>query len=489
MSHLILTRDDSANIKFGTDGWRGKIGFDFNYYNLKIATAAACQELFYQYFKFVKNKKILIGYDRRFMARDFAKSMIPIVKGCGLEPFLADTYVTTPACSLYVKEFTFLGALIITASHNPYDWLGLKIKSYKGCSVDEAFTKEVQNRIKLSNSVEQIYFDYKTVKVKEFHLKTIKSRFNTQLIVSRLKAMKLEVYIDAMHGASAKCIDTLFSDCSINVFKGIRENEDPYFGGNPPEPLISYLDELRNTLNQNSSEITKTIGIIFDGDGDRIAVIDEQGRYCSSQTLLPFFINYLDRKNKNTYPVLKTVSCSDVINKIADYQKRTVIELPVGFKHIAKRMIENNVLIGGEESGGIGFGEFLPERDALYSAMTLLSAIAEDSKYLSDSLDEIQQKFGPSYYDRIDIKLKYLSDTNLLESYIIRNLPQEISGYKITDVSKLDGIKVRIMDNYWILFRFSGTEPLLRLYCEAFSEDILKSTLDWGRKFINQIIS
>ena len=483
-----MDKDDFQTIKFGTDGWRGIIGYDFNHYNLKIAVAASCQELFYQYFEHVKSKKILIGYDRRFMASDFAKSIIPVVFGCGLEPVISQTYVTTPACSLYVRDYNFLGALIITASHNPYNWLGLKIKSFRGCSVDEDFTKEVQNRIKLTKNIEEISSKYKSVDVKAYHLEIIKSKFNIEFITSNLRAMNLSIFIDSMHGATAKSINTLFNSKSSNLIKGIRENQDPYFGGNPPEPLIDYLYDLQKTLKENSSNKIKTLGIIFDGDGDRIALIDEKGRYCSSQMLLPYLVNYLGKKDNNDYPVLKTVSGSDIINKISEHQNRRVIELPVGFKHIAKKMINDNVLLGGEESGGIGFGQFLPERDALYSAMMLLQAIAEESKYFSDSLDEIQKRFGPSYYDRIDIKLSNFSDRNMLESFIVGNLPEAIYGYKIVNVSELDGIKVRMRDNYWVLFRFSGTEPLLRIYCEAFSKEYLKDTLDWSRKFINKRI-
>ncbi len=483
-----MDKDDFQTIKFGTDGWRGIIGYDFNHYNLKIAVAASCQELFYQYFEYVKSKKILIGYDRRFMASDFAKSIIPVVFGCGLEPVISQTYVTTPACSLYVRDYNFLGALIITASHNPYNWLGLKIKSFRGCSVDEDFTKEVQNRIKLTKNIEEISSKYKSIDVKAYHLEIIKSKFNIEFITSNLRAMNLSIFIDAMHGATAKSINTLFNSKSSNLIKGIRENQDPYFGGNPPEPLIDYIYDLQKTLKENSSNKIKTLGIIFDGDGDRIALIDEKGRYCSSQMLLPYLVNYLGKKDNNDYPVLKTVSGSDIINKISEHQNRRVIELPVGFKHIAKKMINDNVLLGGEESGGIGFGQFLPERDALYSAMMLLQAIAEESKYFSDSLDEIQKRFGPSYYDRIDIKLSNFSDRNMLESFIVGNLPEAIYGYKIINVSELDGIKVRMRDNYWVLFRFSGTEPLLRIYCEAFSKEYLKDTLDWSRKFINKRI-
>tara|TARA_Y100001968_G_scaffold38615_1_gene29475 strand:+ start:15473 stop:16927 length:1455 start_codon:yes stop_codon:yes gene_type:complete len=477
------------DINFGTDGWRGIIGIDFNLQNLSKVVAAACQELNYQYFDFVKTKKILIGYDRRFMASEYADEIIPVVLGSGFEPVKTSTYVTTPSCSLYAREFNFLGALIITASHNPYNWLGLKIKSFQGCSVDESFTIKVQQRIKLGNKVKTLQGHYEKVNVKEFHLEKIKSQFNIQFILDKLNAMNIKVFIDSMHGSSAKSIQKLFNNRENNIVQGIRENRDPYFGGNPPEPLFKYLDYLIQVLKENSKDGNKTLGIIFDGDGDRIAVIDELGRYCSTQLLLPYFINYLGNKNNNYFPVLKTVSGSDIIKKISEQQNREVFELPVGFKYIAEKMIKENIFIGGEESGGVGFGSYLPERDALYAAMILLNGIADQSKYLYQSLDEIDEKYGPSVYDRVDMKFTNELEKSNLRKYITENIPKKICGKEVINISTIDGIKLRISDNYWILFRFSGTEPLLRLYCEAPTEKLLDKTLLWCKDFIkNKVI-
>ena len=475
-------------INFGTDGWRGIIGIDFNLENLNRVVSASCQELNYQYFEQVQTKKILIGYDRRFMASQFADLIIPVVLGCGFEPVLTSSYVTTPSCSLYVREFNFLGALVITASHNPFNWLGLKIKSFQGCSVDESFTKKVQERISLGNNVESRNGSYEKVNVKNYHLETIKSQFDTDYILAKLKEMDIRVFIDCMHGSAANSIKRLFSNTEQTVVKEIRENRDPYFGDNPPEPLFNYLDYLINVLKENSKNGNKTLGIIFDGDGDRIAVIDEQGRYCSTQVLLPYFIDYLGNKNDNCFPVLKTVSGSDLIKKISEKQKRDIFELPVGFKYIAEKMINENIFIGGEESGGVGFGSFLPERDALYAAMVLLNGIADQSKYLYQSLDEIQATFGPSFYDRVDMKFINEREKGDLEKYITENIPKTILGNKVINISTIDGIKLRLGDNYWILFRFSGTEPLLRIYCEASTRNLLDETLDWCSDFIKNIV-
>ncbi len=482
-----MSSNELDEIKFGTDGWRGIIGFDFNVSNLSRVVVASCQELYYQYFEETNSKKILIGYDRRFMANEFAKEVASYVKGCGFEPILSSSYVPTPSCSLYAKKFMFLGCLVITASHNPYNWLGLKIKSFKGCSVDESFTKEVEKRLLLGNSIERMEGAYEKVDIKNFYLDQIKSNFNIDFIANNLKKMNLHIFVDSMHGSAANCLSQIFEGCDSKNFTEIRADYDPLFGGNPPEPLLKYLDNLTETLTRNSKKGIKTLGIIFDGDGDRIAVIDEKGRFCSTQVLLPFFISYLGEKNKNLYPVLKTVSGSDIISNITKNQNREVVELPVGFKYIAKKMIKEKIFIGGEESGGVGFGDFMPERDALYAAMILLNGIAEKSKYLYETLDQIQEKFGPSFYRRIDIKLANQSEKEILEKYIKNNIPVKICGYKVKNISNIDGIKLRIDNNFWLLLRFSGTEPLLRLYCEAKSEHDLNEVLDWSQKYINKV--
>ena len=482
-----MSSNELDEIKFGTDGWRGIIGFDFNLSNLSRVVVASCQELYYQYFEETNSKKILIGYDRRFMANEFAKEIASFVKGCGFEPILSTSYVPTPSCSLYAKKFMFLGCLVITASHNPYNWLGLKIKSFKGCSVDESFTKEVEKRLLLGNSIERLEGAYEKVDIKKFHLDQIKSNFNIDFIANNLKKMNLHIFVDSMHGSAANCLSQIFEGYDSKIFTEIRADYDPLFGGNPPEPLLKYLDNLTETLTRTSKSGIKTLGIIFDGDGDRIAVIDEKGRFCSTQVLLPFFISYLGEKNKNLYPVLKTVSGSDIISNIAKNQDREVFELPVGFKYIAKKMIKEKIFIGGEESGGVGFGDFMPERDALYAAMILLNGIAEKSKYLYETLDQIQENFGPSFYRRIDLKFPNQSEKEILEKYIKNNIPSKICGYSIKSVSNIDGIKLRMDNNFWLLFRFSGTEPLLRLYCEAKSENDLNEVLEWSQKYINKV--
>ena len=208
-----MSSDTLNNIKFGTDGWRGIIGFDFNLSNLSKVVVASCQELHYQYFKETNSKKILIGYDRRFMAKEFAEEIASFVKGCGFEPVLSNSFAPTPSYSLYTKKFMFLGCLVITASHNPYNWLGLKIKSFKGCSVDESFTRAVEKRLILGNSIERSYLPYEKVDIKKFHLDQIKSNFNVDFIVNNLKKMKLHIFIDFKTEKPEKRREYFFVNC------------------------------------------------------------------------------------------------------------------------------------------------------------------------------------------------------------------------------------------------------------------------------------
>ena len=218
-----MSADKLKKIKFGTDGWRGIIGFDFNLSNLSRVVVASCQQLYYQYYKEVNSKKILIGYDRRFMASKFAKQIVPIIRGCGFEPILSSSYVTTPSCSFYVKRMKCLGALVITASHNPYNWLGLKIKSFNGCSVDKSFTSEIEKRLTWRMCLRKRREHIQIADVKNFIWIKLKSLFDIEFIANRLKKMNMQVFVDSMHGSASRCISEIFDSCNLEVITGIRK--------------------------------------------------------------------------------------------------------------------------------------------------------------------------------------------------------------------------------------------------------------------------
>ena len=264
----------------------------------------------------------------------------------------------------------------------------------------------------------------------------------------------------------------------------IRSERDPLFGGHPPEPLAPYLTQLITAVQASHAAGTPAVGLVFDGDGDRIAAVDETGRFCSTQLLMPLLIDHLARARQLPGTVVKTVSGSDLMRLVAEGLGREVLELPVGFKYIAAEMLAGEVLIGGEESGGVGFGMHLPERDALFAAMLVLEALVEGRKPLGARLDDLQQRHGgASHYDRLDLRLADMEARRRLETLRADAPPAEVAGSPVQSVISTDGIKLRLGPSHWLMLRFSGTEPLLRLYCEAPDAARVNAVLSWARRF------
>ena len=473
-------------IKFGTDGWRGILGDDFTVDNLKTVSIAAAQELHYRSKK-DRKKQIIVGYDRRFLAKEMAEVVASAIRGCGLQPLMSDQPVPTPACSLAALQLNCLGALIVTASHNPPEWLGLKIKGPEGGSVDESFTESVQRRLLVGGITAPIKARNKLFNCRSNHLNTIKEKFDIKNIISTLKDLKLKIFVDPMHGSASNCISDLFGEDGKGLIHEIRTNEDPLFGGNPPEPVEKYLSAIIQKVCECSSANEKVMGLIFDGDGDRLAAVDEFGRYCSTQLLMPLLIDHMAKSKKEKGCVIKTVSCCDLMSSIATNYGLEVLEKPVGFKYIAKEFAVRDVLIGGEESGGIGFGGHIPERDGIYTALVILEAIAQDKTLLGAKLNSLQEKFGSVNYERMDLKLANSKFKEKIEYELINNPPTQIGDYIIREISLIDGVKLRIDDNFWIMFRFSGTEPLLRIYCETPDKNEIKKSLLWAEEYILNI--
>jgi len=303
-------------------------------------------------------------------------------------------------------------------------------------------------------------------------------------LVTGLKAMNLRVIVDPMHGSAAGCVSDLLGPEASELVEEIRTNRDPLFGGHPPEPLAPYLSDLITAVQQSTATGTPAVGLVFDGDGDRIAAVDENGRFCSTQLLMPLLIDHLARARQLPGTVVKTVSGSDLMRLVAEAQGRDVLELAVGFKYIASEMLAGDVLIGGEESGGVGFGMHLPERDALFAAMLVLEALVEGGQPLGSRLDALQRQHGgASHYDRLDLRLQDMEARRRLETLLASSTPQEVAGVAVSGVDTTDGIKLRMGASHWLMLRFSGTEPLLRLYCEAPDPDRVGAVLAWAKRY------
>ncbi len=474
----------SSPIRFGTDGWRGVLGVDVTIERLLLVASAAAQELLFRAPKDLNSKTIVIGFDRRFLAPELAQSIACAVRGCGLEPLLAKTAVTTPACSWAVLQKKALGALVITASHNPPEWIGLKIKGPFGGSVDSEFTYAVEQRLFAGGISQPEEGKLEVFDVRKNHLDGLRNKVNVNEIFSGIESIGLKVIVDPMHGSAAGCLGELIGIRENAHFEEIRSERDPLFGGNPPEPLAPYLEKLISAVKDSRRKGKPALGIVFDGDGDRIAAIDEFGNYCSTQLLIPLLIDHLARVRELPGGVVKTVSGSDLMSLVAENLGREVLEMPVGFKYISSEMLNSSVLLGGEESGGIGFGIHIPERDALFAALLLLEAIAFGGQPLGARLKDLKEQFGDSCFDRLDLHLENMSSRNRLENLLKENPPNAIAGIPVKEVIRIDGLKLRLGASHWLMMRFSGTEPLLRIYCEAPNIEKLNNSLQWAKELI-----
>ena len=473
-----------APIQFGTDGWRGVLGVDITVERLLPVATAAAQELAHRAPEGLDSRTVVIGYDRRFLAPELAEAIAAAVRGCELEPLLTDTAVPTPACSWAVVERQALGALVITASHNPPEWLGLKIKGPFGGSVEGDFTAAVERRLDAGGITIPIQAEVARFPGREEHLNGLRRKLDLAPIMAGLKAMKLKVIVDPMHGSAAGCVSDLFGPAGAGWIEEIRSERDPLFGGHPPEPLAPYLQQLIAAVRASTAAGTPAVGLVFDGDGDRIAAIDETGRFCSTQLLMPLLIDHLARARALPGSIVKTVSGSDLMRLVAEAQGRDVLELAVGFKYIAAEMLTGEVLIGGEESGGVGFGMHLPERDALYAAVLVLEALVEGGQPLGARLTALQdQHGGASHYDRLDLRLANMEARQRLEQILAKATPKAVAGEAVHEVIRTDGIKLRMGPSHWLMLRFSGTEPLLRLYCEGPDPDRVQAVLAWAQHF------
>lgn len=474
----------TSPVKFGTDGWRGLIAADFTFERLARVAPIAAQVLAETYGD-THSQTIVVGYDRRFLAEQFAQTTAEVVSAIGFNVLLADTYAPTPALSWVAHQQTALGALVITASHNPGTYSGLKIKGAFGGSVPPAVTQQVEALLaqEFIPTAAPTPGAIQTFNPWSSYCEALRSKVDVELISQAISCGKLTVFADVMHGAAAGGLTQLLG---LSI-KELNRDRDPLFGGGAPEPLPRYLGSLFQTIKNHYSSKANTlsVGLVFDGDSDRIAAVDSQGNFLSPQVLIPILIEHLAARRSFSGEVIKTISGSELIPRVAALYHLPVFETPIGYKYIADRMLENHdVLLGGEESGGIGYGNHIPERDGLLSGLYLLEAVAQSGKDLSELYQDLQVKTAyASFYDRLDLPLASMEvRAKLLEQLEAQPLT-EVAGVSVVDCLTQDGYKFRLSDQSWLLIRFSGTEPVLRLYCEAATQERVEQTLNWAKNW------
>ncbi len=472
-------------IKFGTDGWRGVIAEDFTFENVELVSNV-CADQFLE--DLDKNKKlnnlVFIGYDRRFLGREFAERAALIFSEKGLNVSLYNKDVPTPMVSFDVKKQNAVSGIVITASHNPPNFSGFKIKLPDGCSASKSYTDLIEKRlsnISVEVDVKAGFKPASTIDPSKDYSGFIKKTID----LDKLKNINETVIVDSMHGTGGDYIESFLKNGKIKV-KTIRGDIDVNFGGVNPEPMMPQLLPL-------SDEVLKSralMGLATDGDADRVGAVDENGEYLNTHKLLAILLYYLVEKKKLSGGVVVTFSQSVLVKKMAQKYGFKVYEVPIGFKHIADLMIKEDILIGGEEANGIGSKlHFIPERDGIFNALLLLEAVNSFGLKPSQLVKKIHDEFGAFYYDRVDLHiLSSQIGIDFVEKIKLAP-PKEVNNAKVKELQALDGAKLVFEDDSWLLFRASGTEPLLRIYSEGRSKEFVEKMLKSGQNLFEGKVS
>jgi phosphomannomutase len=470
-------------IKFGTDGWRGIIGAEFTFDRLLMVAPIAAAVLADTYGTKTGNRTIIVGFDRRFMAESFAQRMAAGLQQAGFDVIIGSTFAPTPAFSWAAHSQNALGALVITASHNPGSYLGLKVKGNFGGSVPPEMTQQIEARLGETLPPRELG-TLTTFDPWAGYCQELRGKVDLASIQRAMATGKLSVFADVMHGAASTGLGRLLG---LPITE-LNSNTDPLFDGGAPEPLPKYLSQLMRVIRAQSGKEWVRVGLVFDGDCDRIAAVDGTGEFLSSQILIPILIEHLAKRRGFTGEIIKTVSTSNLVPAMAKLYNLPIHETPIGYKYIADRMLTTPVLIGGEESGGIGYGNHIPERDALLSALYLLEAIAQSELDLGDLYRQLQTQTDYHFnYDRVDLHLDSMDVRSKLMADLESQPFTEIAKIKVLSRNLADGYKFDLADGSWLLIRFSGTEPVLRLYCEAKTIADVHRTLAWAQDWAKSV--
>ncbi len=469
-----MSSHQANHISFGTDGFRGVIARDFTYDVVRKAAQGMADYVAYKYMRMEK-PSIAVGYDRRFMSDRFARALAEILAANGLAVTLSATPIPTPAVSLLTTKGYGIG-VVITASHNKHFYNGIKVK-LNGRSAPPAVTADIENYIGKAVPVKAAGVN---VAVKDFR-KIYEDYLDSRVGGAAKLLAKLpgKVVVDFMHGAGAEMAG-IFN--SKNVIK-IREAHDPLFGGVAPEPVESNLQPLVEAVKKNKA----LFGVALDGDADRFALVSDKGQYFTPCQTAPLLLDYLLAGGKYKGKVAQAVSMGYLTKRIARAAGLPFEETLVGFKYIAEKMLSEDVTFGAEESGGYTWKGNLPERDGALTALFVMDMAVKTGKPVSALYAEIEKKYGKSAFIRRDFELdKPIPNKHSFAVKIKKKLPKLLLGRKIAETNTIDGLKIVLDNDWWVLMRPSGTEPLLRTYAETDTPENTKKFLDLAGKLIEK---
>src|SRR3984957_19296318 len=468
----------SKEIKFGTDGWRGLIADDFIFDNVRLVAGAIASYV-------LKNEEaqhgVVVGYDTRFLSGRVAQIVAEVLTSAGIPVNLANDYTPTPAVSYAVNNQGAAGGVMVTSSHNPWNWNGVKFKAKFGGSATPAIMKKIEEELASGAMPKGARAKVEEVDLKQAYIAAVCAFVDMDLIAKT----KFKFAVDSMYGSGRGILAGIFSDRGVQHV-AIRQEVNPLFPGINPEPIQPHVALLQETVLRENCDA----GLATDGDADRVGAVAEDGSFVDSHKIICVLLHWLVTRKKWPGDVARAFNTTRMIDRIAAKYGRKLYETPIGFKYVADLMMEHEILIGGEESGGIGYSRFLPERDGVLNCLLLANVMAEEGKPLGQLVADLQRDFGPHYYGRTDLHIPEDIKQNAIQRAYSEST-QTLGRYRVLKKENIDGVKF-FLDaptngngaGAWVLFRASGTEPLLRLYVEAASPELVTELLAVGESFV-----
>jgi len=471
-----------AQIKFGTDGWRAVIAEDFTFANVERVSQATAD---YWSANPVPGtaKKVIIGYDRRFLSDQFARRTGEIFSGNGFAVVLTDRPTPTPAVSYIVKAQSAVGGVMITASHNPPAFNGFKLKAYFGGSAESAISQAVEalldkNPVKTSGGDGSSPAGFETADILPAYYRAIKRLVNFKLIARS----KIRFAHDALFGVGAGCFEELLAGTTCKVTT-LNAAHDPNFGGINPEPVQQNYAKSSAWLKKHPHDIC----LVTDGDADRVGGMDGRGNYLSTHQIICLLLHHSFVNRKATGRMIKALTTTSMVDKMCAAFGLELVETAVGFKYICAEMLKGNFILGAEESGGIGFPGNVPERDGILAGLMLLELLATERVSVNKMIARLEKQFGPHRYARVDIRFPLEKRAALME-FCKNNPPARLLRSPVAEIKSYDGVKFVAEDGSWLMLRGSGTEPILRIYAEGKSDADAQRLLKLGQNLTKQVL-
>lgn len=483
-------------ISFGTDGWRAVISDTFTFHNLRLVAQAIADAVSSDYWNRtftngdeVDPRKMVVGFDPRFLSDRYAADVARVFAANGFMTHLAQADAPTPAISYAIKHLKAVAGVVITASHNAPRYNGIKLKASYGGSASREQSRQVE--VYLNDNEERgrgpNLMDMDKARemglIQRFNpLPAYYDHLRTLINFDAIADHPSRIVVDSMHGAGRSVIKGILKGTGCEVTE-IRSEMNPGFGGTHPEPIARNLGALAGAISTGMGDL----GLALDGDADRIGAMDGRCNFVDPHKIMSLALQYLVEKRGWRGPVVRTVSTTRMIDRLAKRYDLPVYETPVGFNHIADYMLREDVLIGGEESGGISFKGNIPEGDGVLMGLLLVEIVATTGKSLFELVKDLMNEVGPAFYERRDLRLKHPVSKQRMVTRLVDEAPSVIGDEKVIDIVTLDGVKFIMGDDSWLLIRPSGTEPVLRVYAEGRTEGMVEALLGFGEQVAGSI--